>query len=97
MHAATMGLQAEFGADRVFDSSLSEEGIIGNAVGMAQAGLRPVAEIQFRKYAEPGTEQLSDCGTMRWRTANRFSAPIVVRIAGRLRVKMRRSLAQRFK
>lgn len=82
VHAATMGLQAEFGADRVFDSSLSEEGIIGNAVGMAQAGLRPVAEIQFRKYAEPGTEQLTDCGTMRWRTANRFNAPIVVRMPG---------------
>jgi 2-oxoisovalerate dehydrogenase E1 component len=82
VHAATMGLQAEFGEDRVFDTSLSEEGIIGNAVGMAQAGLRPVAEIQFRKYAEPGTEQLSDCGTMRWRTANRFSAPIVVRMPG---------------
>ena len=82
VHAATIGLQAEFGADRVFDSSLSEEGIIGNAVGMAQAGLRPVAEIQFRKYAEPGTEQLSDCGTMRWRTANRFNAPIVLRMPG---------------
>ncbi len=82
VHAATMGLQAAFGADRVFDSSLSEEGIIGNAVGMAQAGLRPVAEIQFRKYADPGTEQLNDCGSMRWRTANRFDAPIVVRIPG---------------
>ena len=82
VHAATMGLQAAFGTDRVFDSSLSEEGIIGNAVGMAQAGLRPVAEIQFRKYADPGTEQLNDCGSMRWRTANRFSAPIVVRMPG---------------
>ena len=82
VHAATMGLQAEFGAGRVFDSSLSEEGIIGNAIGMAQAGLRPVAEIQFRKYADPGTEQLNDCGTVRWRTANRFSAPIVVRMPG---------------
>jgi 2-oxoisovalerate dehydrogenase E1 component len=82
VHAATVGLQAEYGADRVFDSSLSEEGIIGNAVGMAQAGLRPVAEIQFRKYADPGTEQINDCGTMRWRTANRFSAPIVVRMPG---------------
>ena len=82
VHAATMGLQAEFGAARVFDSSLSEEGIIGNAVGMAQAGLRPVAEIQFRKYADPGTEQLNDCGSMRWRTANRFKAPIVVRMPG---------------
>ena len=82
VHAATMGLQAAFGRDRVFDTSLSEEGIIGNAVGMAQAGLRPVAEIQFRKYADPGTEQLNDCGSMRWRTANRFSAPIVVRMPG---------------
>jgi 2-oxoisovalerate dehydrogenase E1 component len=82
VHAATMGLQAAFGEDRVFDTSLSEEGIIGNAVGMAQAGLRPVAEIQFRKYADPATEQLNDCGSMRWRTANRFSAPIVVRMPG---------------
>ena len=82
VHAATMGLQAEFGVARVFDSSLSEEGIIGNAVGMAQAGLRPVAEIQFRKYADPGTEQLNDCGSMRWRTANRFKSPIVLRMPG---------------
>jgi 2-oxoisovalerate dehydrogenase E1 component len=82
VHAATLGLQKEFGEDRVFDTSLSEEGIIGNAVGMAMAGLRPVAEIQFRKYAEPATEQLIDCGTMRWRTAGRFSAPIVVRMPG---------------
>ncbi len=82
VHAATMGLQAAFGSERVFDTSLSEEGIIGTAVGMAQAGLRPVAEIQFRKYADPGMEQLNDCGSMRWRTANRFSAPIVVRMPG---------------
>ena len=82
VHAATMGLQADFGVARVFDSSLSEEGIVGNAVGMAQAGLRPVAEIQFRKYADPGTEQLNDCGSMRWRTANRFASPIVVRMPG---------------
>ena len=82
VHAATMGLQAEFGEARVFDTSLSEEGIIGNAIGMAQAGLRPVTEIQFRKYADPATEQLNDCGTVRWRTANRFSSPIVVRMPG---------------
>jgi 2-oxoisovalerate dehydrogenase E1 component len=82
VHAATMGLQDLFGPERVFDTSLSEEGIVGSAVGMALAGLRPVAEIQFRKYADPGTEQLNDCGTIRWRTANRFSAPIVVRIPG---------------
>jgi 2-oxoisovalerate dehydrogenase E1 component len=82
VHAATLGLQDKHGTGRVFDTSLSEEGIIGNAVGMAIAGLRPVAEIQFRKYADPGAEQMHDCGTIRWRTANRFAAPIVVRIPG---------------
>jgi 2-oxoisovalerate dehydrogenase E1 component len=82
VHAATMRLQATFGDKRVFDTSLSEEGIIGRAVGMAIAGLMPVAEIQFRKYADPATEQLNNCGTIRWRTANRFAAPIVVRLPG---------------
>ncbi len=82
VHAATLGLQDKYGAARVFDTSLSEEGIIGRAVGMAIAGLLPVAEIQFRKYADPATEQLNDCGTLRWRTGNRFAAPIVVRMPG---------------
>ncbi|MGB5488456.1 MAG: alpha-ketoacid dehydrogenase subunit beta, partial [Lysobacterales bacterium] len=82
VHAATLGLQDKHGKDRVFDTSLSEEGIIGRAVGMAAAGLMPVPEIQFRKYADPAEEQLNDCGTMRWRTANRFAAPMVVRIPG---------------
>ncbi len=82
VHAVTMGLQSKYGEDRVFDTSLSEEGIIGRAVGMAYAGLMPVAEIQFRKYADPAMEQLNNCGTTRWRTANRFAAPIVVRMPG---------------
>ena len=82
VHAVTLGLQEKFGEARVFDTSLSEEGIIGRAVGMALAGLMPVAEIQFRKYAEPATEQINDCGTMRWRTDNRFAAPMVVRMPG---------------
>ncbi len=82
VHAATLGLQDRFGEDRVFDTSLSEEGIIGRAVGMALAGLVPVPEIQFRKYAEPAAEQLHDCGTIRWRTKNRFAAPMVVRMPG---------------
>jgi 2-oxoisovalerate dehydrogenase E1 component len=82
VHGATLGLQDKYGVARVFDTSLSEEGIIGRAVGMALAGLRPVAEIQFRKYAEPAAEQLNDCGTLRWRTRNRFAAPIVVRMPG---------------
>jgi 2-oxoisovalerate dehydrogenase E1 component len=82
VHMVTEGLQKRFGAERVFDTSLSEEGIVGRAVGMALAGLMPVAEIQFRKYADPAQEQLNNCGTLRWRTANRFAAPIVVRMPG---------------
>jgi 2-oxoisovalerate dehydrogenase E1 component len=82
VHAATLGLQEKFGCARVFDTSLSEEGIIGRAVGMAIAGLMPVPEIQFRKYAEPAAEQIADCGSLRWRSANRFAAPMVVRIPG---------------
>ncbi len=82
VHAVTLGLQEKFGKDRVFDTSLSEEGIVGRAVGMALAGLVPVPEIQFRKYAEPATEQINDCGTIRWRTNNRFAAPVVLRVPG---------------
>ena len=80
VHAVTLGLQEKHGESRVFDTSLSEEGIIGRAVGMALAGLLPVPEIQFRKYADPAVEQINDCGTMRWRTNNRFAAPMVVRM-----------------
>ena len=82
VHAVTLGLQEKFGVTRVFDTSLNEEGIVGRAVGMALAGLMPVPEIQFRKYAEPATEQIHDCGTMRWRTHNRFAAPMVLRVPG---------------
>ena len=82
VHLVTEGLQKKFGAARVFDTSLSEEGIVGRAVGMAISGLMPVAEIQFRKYADPATEQLNNTGTMRWRTNNQFAAPIVVRMPG---------------
>jgi 2-oxoisovalerate dehydrogenase E1 component len=82
VHGATVGLHETFGEARVFDTSLSEEGIIGRAVGMAYAGLMPVTEIQFRKYADACQEQLNNCGTIRWRTANRFAAPIVVRVPG---------------
>ena len=82
VHGATLGLQEKYGLERVFDTSLSEEGIIGRAVGMSLAGLLPVAEIQFRKYADPAAEQLNDAGTMRWRTRNRFAPPMVVRMPG---------------
>ena len=85
VHAATLGLQARHGEARVFDTSLSEEGIIGRAVGLALAGLMPVPEIQFRKYADPATEHLHNIGSLRWRTAGRFAAPMVVRMPGGFR------------
>jgi 2-oxoisovalerate dehydrogenase E1 component len=80
VHGATLDMQRKFGVDRVFDTSLSEEGIMGRAQGLAYAGLMPVPEIQFRKYADPAHEQINDIGTVRWRTANKFAAPMVVRI-----------------
>ncbi|HEY4215725.1 MAG TPA: transketolase C-terminal domain-containing protein [Gemmatimonadaceae bacterium] len=82
VHLVTEGLQKRFGNRRVFDTSLSEEGIIGRAAGFAISGLMPVTEIQFRKYADPATEQLNNAGTIRWRTANRFASPMVVRMPG---------------
>jgi 2-oxoisovalerate dehydrogenase E1 component len=80
VHGATAHMQEKFGEERVFDTSLSEEGIMGSAVGLSLAGLTPVPEIQFRKYADPATEQINDTGTIRWRTAGKFAAPMVVRI-----------------
>jgi 2-oxoisovalerate dehydrogenase E1 component len=82
VHLVTEGLQKRFGDRRVFDTSLSEEGIIGRAAGFAISGLMPVAEIQFRKYADPAAEQINNAGTIRWRTANRFASPMVVRMPG---------------
>lgn len=80
VHRMTVDLQKEFGDQRVFDTSLNEEGIMGRALGLAFAGLRPLPEIQFRKYADPATEQINDTGWVRWRTAGKFAAPIVLRI-----------------
>ncbi|MEX1248798.1 MAG: transketolase C-terminal domain-containing protein [Anaerolineales bacterium] len=80
VHRVTLDLQSKFGAQRVFDTSLSEEGIVGRAAGLALAGLTPLPEIQFRKYADPATEQINDIGWIRWRTAGKFAAPIVIRI-----------------
>ena len=80
IHGVTRSLQENVGADRVFDTSLSEEGIVGRSIGMAIAGLMPVPELQFRKYADAGYEQMVDAGLVRWRTAGKFAAPMVIRI-----------------
>jgi 2-oxoisovalerate dehydrogenase E1 component beta subunit len=77
---ATAGLQQRHGKTRVFDTPISEGGIIGVAVGMAAYGLRPVPEIQFADYIYPGLDQLvSEAARLRYRSAGEFFAPITVR------------------
>lgn len=77
---ATAGLQAKFGKTRVFDTPISECGIIGAAVGMGAYGLRPVPEIQFADYIYPALDQLvSEAARLRYRSAGEFTAPITVR------------------
>lgn len=77
----TDGLQAKFGEKRVFDTPLAESGIIGTAVGMAYAGLRPVPEIQFDGFTFLAYNQINaHAARIRNRTRGKFSMPIVVRI-----------------
>jgi 2-oxoisovalerate dehydrogenase E1 component beta subunit len=77
----TEGLQAKYGTSRVFDTPISEGGIVGIAVGMAAYGLRPVAEIQFADYFYPASDQIvSEAARLRYRSVNDFSAPLTVRM-----------------
>lgn len=76
----TAGLQEKYGKTRVFDTPISECGIIGVAVGMGAYGLRPVPEIQFADYIYPGLDQLiSEAARLRYRSAAEFIAPMTVR------------------
>lgn len=77
---ATAGLQAKYGKTRVFDTPITECGIIGVAVGMGAYGLRPVPEIQFADYIYPALDQLvSEAARLRYRSAGEFIAPMTVR------------------
>ena len=76
----TEGLQAKHGEDRVIDTPLNESGIVGTAIGMALAGARPVAEIQFEGFVYPAFDQIvSHLGRFRFRTRGTSSVPVVVR------------------
>lgn len=78
---ATTGLQEKYGRDRVVDTPLSENGIIGTAIGLALNGIRPVCEVQFSGFVYAGYEELvAHASRYRQRTLGRFTVPMVVRM-----------------
>ena len=76
----TDGLAKLYGNERVMDSPLAESGIVGTSIGMAIAGLKPVAEMQFEAFIMPALDQLiNHASRIRNRSRGRFTCPLVVR------------------
>lgn len=77
----TDGLQRDFGRERVFNTPIAEAGIAGLCVGLAMAGFRPIAEMQFDAFSYPALEQIiSHVAKYRERTRGRVGLPVVIRI-----------------
>lgn len=77
------GLQAKHGAERIFDTGIREATIMGQGIGMAFRGLRPIAEIQYLDYLLYGLQPLSDdLASLQYRTAGKQTAPLIVRTRG---------------
>jgi pyruvate/2-oxoglutarate/acetoin dehydrogenase E1 component/TPP-dependent pyruvate/acetoin dehydrogenase alpha subunit len=77
------GLQAKYGDARIFDAGIRELTIMGQGIGMAMRGLRPIAEIQYLDYLLYGLEPLSDdAATLHFRTKGKQSCPLIVRTRG---------------
>jgi pyruvate dehydrogenase E1 component beta subunit len=79
---ATDGLQAKYGAERVIDMPLAEASIVGAALGLAVAGMRPIAEIQFLGFAHQAFHQIGQqVARMRFRSQGACPVPLVLRAA----------------
>ena len=77
------GLQTIFGEHRVFDTGIREATILGQAIGLAMRGLRPIAEIQYLDYLLYALQLMSDdLATLRWRTCGRQKAPVIISTRG---------------
>lgn len=83
VYGVTQKLQARFGADRMIDTLLDEQSILGLAIGMAQNGFVPMPEIQFLAYLHNAEDQLrGEAATLPFFSGGQYTNPMVVRIAG---------------